>query len=156
MADIASLKPGMNAQIRGCLVQAYRRKPYFEVCPQCGSRAEDKEGKFVCKEHGPVEPAYNLLFSGVIDDGTGNIRFVLFRDQAEKMFGKSAAEVRNEFESDGSDQFWANFPNLGKEYTLEGRVKVNDFSNESEVLANSMMETDIKEESGRLLKGLGK
>ncbi len=154
--DIGKLKPGMNAQVRGCLVQAYRRKPYFEVCPQCGSRAEDKEGKFVCKDHGEVEPAYNLLFSGVIDDGTGNIRFVLFRDQAEKMFGKGGAEVREEFEREGSDQFWANFKGLGKEFTIEGRVKTNDFSNENEILGNIIEETDIKEESQRLLKSLGK
>lgn len=156
MMEISKLKPGMNAQVRGCLVQVYKRKPYFEVCPQCGSRAEDKDGSYACKDHGAVEPSYNLLLSGVIDDGTGNIRFVLFRDQAEKMLGKSADEVKKEFEGDGSDQFWAKFKGLGKDFVIEGRVKTNDFSNETEILANSVTEIDIKEESQRLLKGLGK
>ncbi|MBN2330752.1 MAG: hypothetical protein JXC85_02960 [Candidatus Aenigmarchaeota archaeon] len=156
LMEIGRLKPGMNVQVKGCLVQVYKRKPYFEVCPQCGSRAEEKEGGFVCKDHGAVEPTYNLLLSGVIDDGTGNIRFVLFRDQAEKMLGKSADDVKREFDKEGPESFWAKFGGLGKDFTIEGRVKTNDFSNETEILANSVAETDVKEESKRLLKSLGK
>ncbi len=154
--SISMMKPGMNVMVKGCLVQVYRKKPYFEVCPQCGSRAEEKEGKFVCKDHGAVEPAYNLLLSGVIDDGTGNVRVVLFREQAEKVFGKSADEVRQQFEKEGMDAFWDNSAMLGHDIMVEGRVKTNDFSQEPEILANSVSKVNVKEECKRLLQGLGK
>ena len=152
--DIKSLRPGMNAIVRGALLQVYRRKPYYEACPQCGSRAQEKEGKFVCKEHGEVEPAYNLMLAGVIDDGTENIRVVMFREQAEKVFGMSPEEVKSAFSKTEMD-FWEDFPNLGKEFMIEGRVKTNSFSNEPELIASNVMDVSVKEECNRLLKSIG-
>ncbi len=154
--NIKMLKPGMNAQVRGCIVQVYRKKPYFEVCPQCGSRVEEHDGKFKCKDHGPVEPVYNLLLSGVIDDGTGNIRAVFFREQAEKIFGKSAAEIKEQFSKDGLDSFWEKFASLGHEFMIEGRVKTNEFSKEPEILANNVSDVEVKLECQRLIKSLEK
>jgi replication factor A1 len=152
--EIKDLAPGLNVIVKGCFMQVYRRKPYFEVCPQCGARAEEGNGSFSCKEHGPVQPNFNLLLSGVIDDGTGNIRVVLFREQAEKVFGKSAEEVKSAFESDG-EGFWSGFGGMGKEFMVEGRVKVNDFSKEPEILANNVSEVNVKDEAERLLKEIG-
>ena len=97
--DIAMASPGENITIKGCIVQVYKKKPYYEVCPQCGSRVEESRKKFVCKEHGEVEPSLNLLVSGVIDDGTGNIRVVFFRDHAERLFGKPKEEIVRDPES---------------------------------------------------------
>jgi len=154
--SIKMLKPGMNAQVKGCIVQVYRKKPYFEVCPQCGSRVEEKDGKFNCKDHGPVEPVYNLLLSGVIDDGTGNIRAVFFREQAERIFGKSAAEIKEQFSKDGLDSFWEKFASLGHEFMIEGRVKTNEFSHEPEILANNVSDVEVKLECQRLIKSLEK
>ena len=152
--SIRALKPGMNAKIRGCIVQVYRKKPYFEVCPNCGSRAEERDGKFFCKDHGAVEPVCNSLLSSVVDDGTGNIRVVFFRQQAEKIFGKSAAELKKEFSKIGADAFWDNFPCMGKEFVVEGIVKTNEFSKEPEMLANNVMDVDIKGECESLMKSL--
>jgi hypothetical protein len=152
--SIRALKPGMNAKIRGCIVQVYRKKPYFEVCPNCGSRAEERDGKFFCKDHGAVEPVCNSLLSSVVDDGTGNIRVVFFRQQAEKIFGKSAVELKKEFSEIGADAFWDNFSGMGKEFVVEGIVKTNEFSKEPEMLANNVMDVDIKGECESLMKFL--
>jgi replication factor A1 len=152
--SIKMLKPGMNVLVKGCIVQVYRKKPYFESCPQCGSRAEEKGSKFECKDHGTVEPVYNLLLSCVIDDGTGNIRAVLFRDQAEKVFGKSAGEIKEEFAKEGLEPFWEKFAAsiVGHEFMIEGRAKTNEYSKETEILANNVLEVDVKQECERLIK----
>ncbi len=152
---ISSLQPGMSAIVKGCLVQVYKKKPYFETCPQCKGRVEENAGNFTCKEHGSVSPAANLLLTGVIDDGTGNIRVVFFREQAEKLFGRPAEEIKTEFNSIGLDEFWEKFPNIGKELMIEGRVKTNDLSKENEVVANSVSEVDVKDECKRLLSEIG-
>jgi len=153
-ALIADLKAGMNAVIKGCIVQAYKKRPYYEICPKCGSRAEEKDDKFLCKEHGEVEPDHALIFSGVIDDGTGNIRAVFFRDQAEKIYGKTPKDVFNDFSRNGLDTFWEKFGALGKELLVEGRVKVSDFTKEAELLASDVREVDARDEARRLMEGL--
>jgi ssDNA-binding replication factor A large subunit len=153
--DISALQPGMSAIVKGCLVQVYKKKPYFEVCPQCGGRPEENAGSFTCKEHGKVAPAPNLLLTGVVDDGTGNIRVVFFREQAEKIFGRGAEEVRTEFNNKGLDAFWERFPNLGKELMIEGRIKANELNKETELVANAVSEANVKEECKNLLAQLG-
>ncbi len=155
-AAINMIRPGMNVVVKGCIVQAYKKRPYYEACPECGSRAEEKDGKFVCKDHKEVEPAYNLLLSGVIDDGSGNVRVVLFREAAGKVFGKSAEEIKEEFTRDGLEPFWENFSGLGKEFMIEGRVKTNDFSKESEIMANTVKDVSVKDECKRLFESLEK
>jgi ssDNA-binding replication factor A large subunit len=149
--DISDLQPNMNVMIKATIVQVYRKRPYYEVCPQCGGRVEDKGGKPECKEHGPVEPAKNLLLSAVIDDGTGNVRAVFFREQAEKVFGKSADEVCSGFDKLGVDEFWKGADMLGKEFMIEGRSKISDFTKENEILVNSVSEVDMKAECKRLM-----
>lgn len=151
-----SVQPGMTVQISACLVQAYKRKPYFEVCSQCNGRVEEKDGKFECKDHGVVEPAFNLLLSTVVDDGSSNIRAVFFREQAEQMFGKGADEVKKEFDELGPDAFYGNFAGLGRDYIIEGRIKKNDFSGESELMVSSVKELDPEVEGKELLKALKK
>ena len=54
-----------------------------------------KDGKFTCKDHGEVQPEFSMVVSGVLDDGTGNIRAVFFRDIAEKLFDMSAKELKD-------------------------------------------------------------
>lgn len=152
--DISMLSPGMNAIIKGCLLQVYRKKPFFESCPQCGGRVEEKDGVFTCKEHGQVEPKYNLILSGVIDDGTGNIRAVFFKEQAEKLFGKPPEEVKSEFTEKGQDGFWDGFTGSGKDILIEGRVKTNELTKEMEILCNNLEEVDAREEIQRLLKDM--
>jgi len=156
-ADIASLKEGSTAAVKGVLVQVYKKKPYFEACPQCGSRAEEAaDGKFACKSHGEVAPGAAPLLSGVLDDGTGNIRVVFFRDQAEKVFGKSAEDLRAEFLERGMDAFWEKMDILGSELVIEGRVKMNDFSKEPEIMASGVREADAAAEAAKLLGDVGK
>jgi len=152
--DIGMVSPGENITIKGCIVQVYKKKPYYEVCPQCGSRVEERRKTFVCKEHGEVEPSLNLLASGVIDDGTGNIRVVFFRDQAEKLFGKSRDDVVRELDEDSMDAFWEKFAGLGKEFIVNGRVRINDFTKEPEMIANFVSEISAKDECSRLLKSM--
>ena len=152
--SISMLSSGMTASVLALIVQAYKRKPYFDVCPTCGTKVEETGDKWVCKEHGNVEPKASVLLSAVIDDGTGNMRAVFFRESAEKIYGKNAAEVRAEFMKSGLDKFWEKNDVTGKEFIIDGRVKTNDFSQEMEMMVNSVKDVDAKAECEGLLKTL--
>ena len=84
---IADLKEGENVRVRGVLVQMFEPK-FFEVCPECGKKAVDKK----CAVHGDVHPKKRALIGVVLDDGTDNMKGVLFNEQISQL-GISDEEI---------------------------------------------------------------
>jgi len=150
---LSDAKDGENIEVRACLVQLFRKNPFFEVCPTCGVRMKNKAGKWVCDQHGDVKPAYNVVVSGVLDDGYGNVRVVFFRELAEKLFGKSASELRA-FAQERVDPMaiYDAFDLLGKDYVIRGRVRKNDLTENLELIANGIEEPDLRKEFEILMK----
>lgn len=154
--QIKDFKEGDFAETKACIVQIFQRNPFFEVCPKCEARVYQKDGKWTCEEHGEVEPASDIVASGVIDDGTGNIRVVFFRKMGEKVFGKTVKELQEMAEKGGSfEVLFEDMPSLGKDFIFKGRVKHSDFSERDEFIVNEMEEIDVKEEIEGLLKDIG-
>lgn len=137
--NISDLEEGRHASIRACLVQVFDINPFFFICPECNQVVKE-----VCEIHKKREPM--LVISGVADDGTGNIRIVIFRENAEKILGVSA---RQAFESN------LNVYNelqkvLGKDFIFKGYVKRNRIYDRLEFVVNSVEDVDIKKEIERL------
>jgi replication factor A1 len=153
---IHDLKEGEQGEIRASLVQVFRRNPFFEVCPKCGVRVEKEGDVWKCKDHDKVEPKHEALLSGVVDDGSGNIRVVFFRNLAENVLGKKAEELREIVSKEG-DLFsvYDNLDSLGKEFVMRGRVKKNQFTERLEFIVNEVDEVDVKKECEDLVKKIG-
>ena len=105
--------------------------------------------KFTCKEHGEVKPKYMIILSGVIDDGTGNIRAVFFRDNALKLIGMNIEEALKRRES-----FFEDLNVLGKEFVLYGRIRKNKLFNRLEFVANNIKEIDEENEANKIINNL--
>lgn len=149
-------KEGMFGEFRASLVQVFVRKPFFEICPECETKPEEKDGKWVCPEHGEIEPKVRLIVSGVLDDGYGNMRAVFFGETAEKIIGKTTEEVRNSFKEAEAERFYENFQNLGKDFIIRGRVRINTFSERLELSVNSVEDVDLKKECEKLIENIKK
>ena len=152
LKNISNLNVGDFCEIRASLIQVYKKNPFYEVCPNCGSRVENKDGSWNCKEHGIVEPKYNMVISGVLDDGTGNIRGVFFREAAENVFGKNTDELRGIITDDPLVIFDKLI--LGKEFILRGKVKRNDFTESNEIIVNDVNEINSIKEAKNIIKEL--
>jgi ssDNA-binding replication factor A large subunit len=152
---IGDFKEGGQYETRAALVQVFRRNPFFGICPECESGVKEKEGKWFCDEHGEVRPKNALVLSGIIDDGTGNVRAVFFRGLAEGIFGKSTQELR-ELADNATDSMsiFDNVQGLGREFMLRGRVKRNSFTENLEFMVSGMEDVDIRGEAENLLKEL--
>ena len=150
---LSEAKDGETVETRACLVQLFRKNPFFEVCSTCGVRMKNRAGKWVCDQHGEVKPDYHVVISGVLDDGYGNIRVVFFREIAEKLFGKTATELRA-FAQERVDPMavYEASDVLGKDYVIKGRVHKNDLTENLEMVANSIEEPDVKREFEMLMK----
>ncbi|UCD07845.1 MAG: hypothetical protein JSW41_02675 [Candidatus Aenigmatarchaeota archaeon] len=149
---ISEFNEGEYNEVRACIVQVFSRNPFFEVCPECGTRLKEKEGKWFCDDHGQVGPKHAMVLSGIIDDGSGNIRAVFFRELAEKVFGKKAEELVDVVKKDGRDVIFDNIQTLGRDYIMRGRVKRNQFTDSVEFVVNEIEDVDIKKECKTLLE----
>jgi replication factor A1 len=148
---INDFKEGDYAETRASMVQIFKRNMFYDVCPVCNSRLENSE----CKEHGPVNPTFHMIVSGVIDDGTENVRAVFFREMAEKVFGLSVAEARAlAMKSANPLDVYEKFDSLGKDYIFRGRVKRNELTESLEMVVNEIEEVDVKKEAEMLLSKL--
>lgn len=150
---IDEFREGEYNETKACLVQVFRRNPFYEVCPACGARVKEKDGKWVCDDHGEVEPKHAMVISGVVDDSHGNIRAVFFRELAEKILGKTTEEMMDVFRKRGIDHLIDSIQSiLGKDYVMRGRVKMNQFTERMEFMVNELEDVDVKVECEALLK----
>ena len=138
-----------NIELLGTVVQVFDPK-FYEVCPECNARIKDNNGEFVCLKHGKVTPKYGYVVNVFLDDGSENIRCVLFNKQAEFLFNKTAEEMDafrttpESFESIKTEM-------LGNIVKLVGKARKNDFFDRLEFMTRLVFpEPDPEEEIQRL------
>ncbi len=124
-----------DVEIFATIVQVFDPK-FFEVCPECNKRAKKDENSnnFACAEHGEVKPSYGVVLNMFVDDGTDNVRVVLWKNQVLALLGveeqkllsyKDAPESFEEFKTDL----------LGLMVKLVGRVNKNEMFDRLEFIA---------------------
>jgi hypothetical protein len=146
--NIKDLKEGEIAEIRASLVQLFETSIFYEVCPQCETRVTKEGNDFKCPEHGIVEPAKTIVLSGIIDDGTANIRAVFFRNVALDLIGM---DIKKALER---EDFFENLNILGKEFIMIGKPRKNKMFNRLEFVVNSVKEVDAIEEANKIINML--
>lgn len=91
--SIADLKDtDSSVELLGTIVQVFDLR-FFEVCPQCNKRVKQKESGFECDEHKHITPQYSYVLNAYLDDGTGNMRCIFFRNQANNLLKLSEIDV---------------------------------------------------------------
>lgn len=158
-ADLSALKEGGLFEVRAAVVQLFDSNPFYEVCPTCGTRIRKEtitEGVrqymvFKCSQHGEVQPSQALVLSGVIDDGTANIRAVWFREAAYNLIGMSQDAAAQH-----KDNLLESLDVLGKEFIMVGRVKKNKMFSRLEFIVNNVKPVELKHETEALINELNK
>lgn len=139
--SLVEASPGRYCSVRAALIQVFESNPFYEVCSQCESRLKD--GK--CNEHGETEPKHLMVISGIIDDGTENIRAVFFRENAEKLLGMTTEQAKRLFMTKGTSGIAKSAP-AGEEFIFEGVIKRNALFDRTEIMVNSIKKVNLKEE----------
>ncbi|WEL22888.1 DUF2240 family protein [Candidatus Nanohalovita haloferacivicina] len=138
-------------KINGMLMAVYTNNPFYRVDPDSGDTVrENDDGEYVTDDGDVIEePGHRLALSGVIDDGTENIRVVFFGEQARKVL-EIDEETEKEGDLDAVEE--AGDEAIGKELQIEGRTRYNDYFGRIELLANSVEEIDTTEQLKQLLE----
>ena len=131
---ISDFRPGESVQTRAFVVQVFDPR-FFEVCPQCGKKANSDGVGSVCEEHGKITPEKRSLINLVVDDGTDSIRVVLFHE-AISTLGLRDLENSESLTRQKKEL-------LGKELLFLGNVRHNKFFNTPELIIDNVKEVDL-------------
>lgn len=147
---------GMRVQVRGTVVQVFHRRPIFDACPNCGRSLGSADTGLFCEECGKVvTPEHRVILSFLLDDGTDNIRVVLFGKVAERLLGMDAKQVLELFKGtpDLAD-FYDKLALVGKELVVTGTTRQDKYLNQLELRGSDAQVPDPKEEARLILEKL--
>lgn len=128
--QIKDLQPNDFVEVYGTIVEIFEPK-FYNACPVCNKKVLFNNDHFNCQEHNKVDPKQVPIVNIVLDDGTGNIRLVCFRDVAEKIIGK---------EKQGFDIIKSE--NKGRQVSIKGKVSKNEMFSRIELIASSIENLD--------------
>jgi len=140
--SIDKIQPNDQVSARAFIVQLFG-PTFYSVCSECNKKLNET-GK--CDVHGVVAPKRNAILTLILDDGTGNIRAVVFSEQLKKI--ASPEELEN------SETFMGKRQELiGKEIIVEGGVRRNKLTDALEIFVNDFQELDLDKLIEDLEKG---
>jgi len=126
--NIINFKVNDNASVRAFIVQSFPPR-FFEVNKETGKKiTEDEKSQGIAFEK-------RALINIVLDDGTENIRAVLFHENLPKI-GLTDLEDIEKLSFQREDL-------LGKEMFFSGNVRINKFFNNPEFIINGVKEVDL-------------
>ena len=94
-------------------------------------------------------PDYSYLVNVFLDDGTENMRVVLFRNQAERLLSKSKEQMVA-FRASPETFEPLKTELLGEQFRFIGRAKKNTFFDRLEFIANQVHKAVAEEEIAKL------
>ncbi len=124
---VSEVSDGENAEIFGTIVQIFEPK-YYNACPACNKKVFPQGETFACQTHGSVVAVPTPILNLFIDDGTGVLRIVLFRDMAKKIVAPEA-----NFETVKTEQ-------LGRQVMVRGKIARNAMFDRFEMVVNEIEE----------------
>ncbi len=140
-----------NVEIMGTIVQVFDPR-FFTVDPESGKRVTEKEGKFYLGETLVEKPDYSYVTNLFLDDGTENIRVVLWKNQTQNLFGMTHEQILT-----NQDIGFEEIKNelLGKIVKFSGRTNKNEMFDRVEFIVRMVFANpDPDEEIERLNKEL--
>lgn len=147
--DIVNTTPGIF-EICGNIVHIFKGNFIFNTCSICGNSLDGKNGKFKCVGHGEIDANPALVISTIVDDGTGNMRIVFFRNAAEKLIDATINDIVKLTEEDRFKTIKERL--IGKNLILRGRIKKNKLFNRMEMIADNFEDLNTLDESKKLIE----
>lgn len=142
---IKGIMPG-NFEIKADVVNVFKGNFLFNICPVCSNSLDGDK----CSEHGTVDPNQALVVSCIVDDGTGDLRVVFFRELAEKLCGVPSQELSSLTADERYNIIKEKL--LGRVIVISGKVKKNKLSDRLEMMANDFKDLNVLEESKKLVE----
>lgn len=131
-----------NIKING-IITDFDIPRFYVGCPECFKKVQQDDGKQECAQHGEVKANKIPIVNLIVDDGTGTITVVGFRDRAEELTGAKTEEVLS-FTED-IDKYRSYCKKIvGAKVELGGNVGINSMTGDKQVMANQVLNLELK------------
>jgi ssDNA-binding replication factor A large subunit len=134
--SLDKIKQGQNISARGIVVQMFQPR-FYNVCSKCNKKAIQDGEKYNCAEHGIIVPKERAILNFVIDDGTENMRVVLFSEQIKILIPEEDLKDEEKVIIFREDL-------LGTEVFVTGIVKRNQLFNNLEIIGSDVKKVDAE------------
>ena len=138
---IESLEDGNTYSLEGVVVTIVRNNLRYFKCPKCNEKIQMINNEFICENcNEVVDPVVNLFGSIEMDDGTGVLKVVFFRDLVENLFKLNKEDLKKDLSEDDKAAIFGKLDDdlLGKKIKITGNAKLNNFSSQIEFIANTI------------------
>ncbi len=141
---ISDLEPGDKNVKLEVTITDFDIPRFYVACPDCFKKVFQDEGISKCAEHGEVDSIKVPIVNLIVDDGSGTIPIVGFRDRAEKITNLNSDEIIALTED--IDKY-RNFSNriIGSRLVFIGNVTLNSMTGEVQVMVNNVDLLELKE-----------
>ncbi len=143
--EVKDVKQGDFASIMGTIVQIFEPR-FYEACPECNRKIAGS-----CNEHGAVIPKPTPVLNFYLDDGTGSIRSVAFRDNVYAILGVDEQRLMSA-QSNGTSFEELKRDVLGKQIVISGKINRNEMFDRLEMAVNRVSEIDPAMLASAMLK----
>lgn len=155
--DIEDIKEGVDVLIQATVVKLIEKQFVYPLCSECNKKVKKENNDFLCAEHGAIEsPINRILFTFVVNDGTGDINVLCAGKLAEIVMGISAdiaARMVEEHDSVKAPYSYLKTRDfVNSEFLIGGKVTKNQFLNSLEIVAKTMERVRYKEATKGLIK----
>jgi len=117
---------------------------YYLACPECFKKVMQDDGIQKCVNHGEVKAIKVPIINLVIDDGSGSISVVGFRDRAEEITGLNSDDIVKLSEDiDKYNSFSKKI--IGAKLELIGNSSINSMTGENQLLINQISNIEFKD-----------
>lgn len=118
---------------------------FYLGCPHTFKKVFVDEGKYISPEHGEVEPIKIPITNCVVNDSSGTMGIVAFRDRAEELFSRKSDEIVSLAEDlekyrDVSKEL------VGSQIEVVGNVGENQMTGELQLIINDVVFVEKKNE----------
>ena len=157
---IKDCKENQFAEVRGTILKLYERNPIYEACPKCRKGVKSENNEKICPNCGKIDKSIpRLLLSGILDDGSGNIRFVVIGKEGEKILELTTDELVTSIENaelpDAPIRKYA--PKIiGKEIIAAGKIIRNEVLDAIELNISQIHVSNTLEEAKKIITHLEK
>ncbi|NMC07453.1 MAG: hypothetical protein GYA24_19715, partial [Candidatus Lokiarchaeota archaeon] len=153
----------MAGEVIAQVISVSRYINNYMACPKCKKKVVLQDGVYTCVNDGKQPKASpRLIAKFTVDDGTGKINVSMIGDSVVKFFGITEQEKMKLAEKDDEghraekDAILArvNDKILLKHFLFRGKVKLNEYQNEYEIVADSAAEVDLNKETAMIIHGI--